>query len=535
MSVSGQRPGAPADPAEPGDATGPEPLGERVLVVDDEANVRTVLCALLERDGLAAVEAADGQAALDRLRDSPFAAVLTDLRMPGMDGLELLSRITRDHPGLPVVVITAHATVETAVQALRLGAFDFLTKPFDRDEIRTVVRKAVATGALAFRDAGPQEAGGRYRMVGCSPAMAEVYRLIARVATHGTAVLILGESGTGKELVARAIHEESPRGRKPFIKVNCAAIPPTLAESELFGHEKGAFSGAVLARPGRFELADGGTLFLDEIGEMPLEIQPKLLRVLQDGEVERVGSTAPRRVDVRIVAATNVDLSRAVAERRFREDLFFRLNVLPIRLPPLREHMEDLPLLAGRFLEGVAGKLGKKFTGISPALLEVLRSQRFPGNVRELENLVERMAILADGTVIDIQDLPAEYGGAPSGGSPPARETSPPGSMAAVGEQGGELKEQVRRAVEGVERNAILRALEATAWNVTRSAERLGFEPQGSPVEAPGLRDPAARAVTAKSFFREIPAEKALTRMENAICGHSVRNPVSLMHSEVES
>jgi DNA-binding NtrC family response regulator len=451
-----------------------EPLGERVLVVDDEANVRTVLCALLERDGLAAVQAAGGQEALERLRTAPFAAVLTDLKMPGVDGLELLSAVGREFPGMPVVLLTAHGTVETAIQAMRLGAFDFLTKPFDRDEVRTVVRKAVATGCHSFKDAQPGAAEGRFRMVGGSAGMQEVYRLIDRVAGHDTAVLILGESGTGKELVARAIHQESPRRDASFIKVNCAAIPPTLAESELFGHEKGAFSGAVLARPGKFELADRGTLFLDEIGEMPLEVQPKLLRALQDGEVERVGSTAPRHVNVRILAATNVDLGRAVAEKRFREDLFFRLSVVPIRLPPLRERPEDLPQLVTRFLADSGRKIGRAFSGVTPALFQALGSHAFPGNVRELENLIERMAILADGPLLDLVDLPPELRGG-AGDAPRPASGSAPASPSARGP----LKDQVRAAVQAVERNAILRALQATGWNVTRSAERLGVSRKG--------------------------------------------------------
>jgi DNA-binding NtrC family response regulator len=454
-----------------------EPLGERVLVVDDEANLRTVLCALLGRDGLAAVEASDGAQALERLRAAPFAAVLTDLRMPGMDGLELLSRVSEEFPALPVVLLTAHGTMETAVQALRRGAFDFLTKPFDSEEVRSVVRKAVATGCHAFRDAGPGAAEGRFRMVGGSAAMREVYRLIERVAGHDTSVLILGESGTGKELVARAIHEESPRRGQPFIKLNCAAVPASLAESELFGHEKGAFSGAVLARPGRFERADGGTLFLDEIGEMPLEVQPKLLRALQDGEVERVGGGTPRHVNVRILAATNVDLSRAVAEKRFREDLFFRLNVMPIRLPPLRERPEDLPPLLDRLLAQAAKKLGRTISGVSPDLLEVLTACPFPGNVRELENLVERMAILTEEAVLGLADLPPEYRAAAArpGPSPPlAGQAAGP-----AGESRGLLRDQVRSAVESVERNAILRALRASGWNVTRSAETLGLSRKG--------------------------------------------------------
>ncbi len=471
MKPNARRDDGPAGAPAGGEAA--EPLGERVLVVDDEPNIRTVLCELLRREGWTAVEAAGGAEAIEMLRRAPFSAVVSDLRMPGLDGLDLVSRAAEEFPGLPVVLLTAHGTVETAVQALRRGAFDFLTKPFDRDEVRAVVRKALATGSHAFRESGSAGGERSLRMVGDSPSMQEVYRLIGKVAALDAPVLILGESGTGKELVARAIHEGSPGQAEAFIKVNCAAIPPTLAESELFGHEKGAFSGAAAARPGRFELADGGTLFLDEVGEMPLEVQPKLLRALQDGEVERVGGTSSRRVKVRLVAATNLDLSRAVAEKRFREDLFFRLNVFPIRLPPLRERREDIPPLAERFLARVGRKLGRELQGLSPALMEMVKAQRFPGNVRELENLIERMAILASGSLLDVGDLPPEYRAGGAGADAAAAPApAPPGGDRC-------LKEEVRRAVEAVERNSILRALAQTDWNVTHAAERLGLSRKG--------------------------------------------------------
>ena len=450
-----------------------EPLLERVLVVDDEPNLRTVLCALLEREGLVAVEAPDGRAALEKLREAPFAAVITDLRMPGMDGLELLAKAQEEFPGLPVVLLTAHGTLETAVQALRRGAFDFLTKPFDREEVRAVVRKALASGLHAQSDAVVADRDAKFGMVGGSAALKGALDLLERVAPHDTPVLILGESGTGKELAARAIHELSPRRKEPFIKVNCAAIPLSLAESELFGHEKGAFSGAVCSRPGKFELADGGTLLLDEIGEMPLEMQPKILRALQEGEVERVGGPGPRKISVRVVAATNVDLARAVAEKRFREDLFYRLNVMPIRLPALRERVEDVPLLVESFLARIVKKLGRKLSGASPALVAALAAHPFPGNVRELENVVERMAILARGSQLELEDLPSEY----RAGAIAQIASSALGSPQT--NSSGNIKEDVARAVGAVERNAILKALEATGWNVTRSAERIGLSRKG--------------------------------------------------------
>ena len=322
------------------------PAKEQILVVDDEANLRRVLAAQLARDGYEVHTAGDGEQALAFLKEHHIDVVISDLRMPKLGGMDLLRSALRDHPNLPVVIITAHGTVDTAVEALKTGAFDYITKPFDQEEVRMIVRKALRTKELASRDAthvgvtDTQAAPGgtRFGIIGSGEAIQTLYALIDRVAATPTTVLVTGESGTGKELVARALHEHggSPDER-PFIKVNCAAIPKNLMESELFGYEKGAFTGAVGSKPGRFELASGGTLFLDEIGEIPLEMQVKLLRVLQEGEFERVGGVKTLSVEVRLVAATNRDLKKEIAAGTFREDLFYRLNVVPIPLPPLRE------------------------------------------------------------------------------------------------------------------------------------------------------------------------------------------------------
>nr|HMR10117.1 sigma-54 dependent transcriptional regulator [Polyangiaceae bacterium] len=332
------------------------PERKQILIVDDEPNLRRVLSAQLARDGYEVHTAEDGEGALDLLKEHHIDLVITDLRMPKMDGMELLRRAVELDDELPIVMITAHGTVDNAVEALKTGAFDYITKPFDQAEVRAIVRKALKTRDLSENEATrspatsvPAEA--RFGIIGTSQAILDIYDVIDRVAATPTTVLITGESGTGKELVARALHENSARKDKPFIKVNCAAIPRDLMESELFGYERGAFTGAVSSKPGRFELASGGTLFLDEIGTIPVEMQVKLLRALQESEFERVGGVKTLHVDVRLVAATNSDLKREIAAGAFREDLFYRLNVVPIRLPSLRERAADIELLARHFVE----------------------------------------------------------------------------------------------------------------------------------------------------------------------------------------
>jgi two-component system, NtrC family, response regulator AtoC len=445
---------------------------KRVLVADDELNMRRVLEAMLRREGYEVVTAANGVEALGGMgTKGGIHTVITDLKMPGLDGMGLLKRLSADYPDVPVVMITAHGSVESAVEAVKLGAFDYLEKPFEQEQIRQVVAKALNTYSLARRDARPEEPStehGRFRLVGQSPAIRQIYAVVEKVANTPSTVLISGESGTGKELIARALHENSARHAGPFIKINCAAIPKTLMESELFGYDKGAFTGAVGAKPGRFELAHGGTLFLDEIGEIPIEMQVKLLRVLQESEFERVGGIKTIKVDVRLVTATNRDLLAEVGAGAFREDLFYRLNVVPIHIPPLRERREDIPLLADHFIAKFNDRLKKEIATITPEAIERLVAYQWPGNIRELENLMERTMLFCEGPDILVSDLPPEVAGAP---------VSAAASAAASGDEARpapeSLKEAVRAETERVERDLIQRALDATSGNVTQAARKL--------------------------------------------------------------
>jgi DNA-binding NtrC family response regulator len=447
----------------------------RVLIADDETNLRRVLSAILEREGYDVLSAADGEEAL-ALMTNGIHTVITDLKMPRLDGMALLRRVAADWPDVPVIMITAHGSVDNAVEAVKLGAFDYIEKPFEREQIKIVVNKALATYDLARKTApSPAEAKagrGRYHLVGQSNAIQQVYQIIEKVADTPSTALITGESGTGKELIAKALHENSSRTGGPFIKINCAAIPKTLMESELFGYEKGAFTGAVGSKPGRFELADKGTLFLDEIGEIPVEMQVKLLRVLQESEFERVGGIKTIKVDVRLITATNRDLARECAAGNFREDLYYRLNVVPIHIPPLRERREDIPLLVDHFVAKFNERLKKNIGGIAPEALDRLVGHNWPGNIRELENVLERTILFCEGPRIEATDLPGEINaslsvplpvatGLPVSGDerPPSRPTS--------------LKEIVRQETERVERELIVRALEETSGNVTQAARKL--------------------------------------------------------------
>jgi len=430
----------------------------QVLIVDDEPNMRRVLAALLEREPCDVLQAGDGVEALQVLDDNVVHVIVADLRMPNMDGMELLKKVIARDPNLPFVVLTAHGTVDTAVEAMKLGAFDFITKPFEKDELLAIVRKALRSVRLDA--AAPPGESRRYRIIGESEPMRQVYAILDKVAATPTTVLITGESGTGKELVARALHARSRLATRPYIRVNCAAIPRELIESEFFGYEKGAFTGAVTSKPGRFELADGGTLFLDEIGEIPLEMQVKLLRAIQEHEFERVGGLRTLRVNVRLIAATNKDLARCVAEGTFREDLFYRLNVVSIRLPPLRERVEDIPPLCAHFIERFNERLGRRIEGFEPEAMAALRRHHWPGNVRELENLVERCVLFSEGPRIGLADLPEAVRGAA-------------GSSSAAPDDPLALKSQVKAAAERVERDLIDRALRLTDHNVTRAAKLL--------------------------------------------------------------
>ncbi|HTP51109.1 MAG TPA: sigma-54 dependent transcriptional regulator [Anaeromyxobacteraceae bacterium] len=443
-----------------------------LLIVDDELNIRRVLVAMLKREGYETTAAADGEQALAVLHRSPVDVVITDLIMPKLGGLELLKRVGTEFPDVPVIMITAHGTVDTAVEAMKAGAFDYITKPFEQDELKKVIVKATRARDLERQHLHPA-AGDAERppLVGQSAAMRAVYEVISKVADSPSTVLITGESGTGKELVALALHRGSSRRDQPLIKVNCAAIPKDLVESELFGYEKGAFTGAVGSKPGRFELADGGTLFLDEIGEIPVEMQVKLLRALQESEFEHVGGIKTIRVDVRLIAATNRDLKSLIAEGRFREDLFYRLNVVPIALPPLRERKEDIPPLTQHFVEKYDRRLGKKVERLDPDALEILLGYSWPGNIRELENLMERSVLFADGPVISASQLPESLREKTTGAPMPIAAVGPIGAIAAP--SGASMKEIVRQAQAELERELISRALEETDGNVTRAAKRL--------------------------------------------------------------
>jgi DNA-binding NtrC family response regulator len=437
-------------------------MTRRILIVDDEPSIRKVLAAHLRRFGHETETADDGAQAIAKLQEEPFHLVVTDLKMPNVDGMALLRWIHQNQPGLPVILITAFGTVETAVEAIKAGAFDYVTKPFDRDELQNVISKALATEQRNARRVQPPAEGAATGIIGTTPAMRDLSKLIDKVAPSPTTVLITGESGTGKELVARALHEGSDRARGPFIQINCGAIPEQLFEAELFGYERGAFTGAVGSKPGRFELASGGTLFLDEVGELPRDMQVKLLRALQERKVDRVGGLEPVAVDVRVVAATNVDLKKASDEGRFRSDLYYRLSVFPITLPPLRDRADDIPLLVEHFLRRFAERLGKRLVGVAPDAMAALVEYRWPGNIRELENLMERAVLLAEGDTIGLEELPGLSGSGPA--APPAEELEEL-----------DLKEYVRVHTARLERVRIQRVLEAEDGNVTRAARRLGI------------------------------------------------------------
>jgi two-component system, NtrC family, response regulator AtoC len=499
--------------------TEPKP---RVLVVDDEPNLRKVLGVMLQQAGHEVVTEADGESGLARVKSSPrgtFDVVISDLRMPGMDGMQLLRALVEEDPGLPVIILTAHGSVDTAVEAVKAGAFDFLEKPFDRAQIDKILGKAISTRRLSGPRTEPvvtlgagstgstgstgsstgSSAGPTWiddGMVGRSDSMTSVKEMIRTVAASPSTVLITGESGTGKELVARALHLGSERRAMPFIRVNCAAIPSTLVESELFGHERGAFTGAVSARQGRFELADGGTLFLDEVSEIPLEIQVKLLRAIQESEFERVGGVKTLRVDVRLIAATNRNLEEEIKDKRFREDLYYRLNVVPIHLPPLRERPEDVEPLLEHFLHRSNERLGKDVKGFDADALEALRAYSWQGNIRELENLVERMVLFASADLIGVGELPDSFTNVDGeDGEDDDDEEEDGGLPRAIrlplDSLGLDLKEAVKAGSRRIEEALIREALAQTDANVTRSARKLGISRRSlqSKMKELGLRE----------------------------------------------
>jgi two-component system, NtrC family, response regulator AtoC len=426
----------------------------RVLLVDDDVAVGRVLEALLGQSGFFAKHVDSARRALEQLDAAAFDVVVSDLRMPELDGLGLLGEIAQRWPDIPVVMLTAYATVPTAVECMRAGAADFLTKPFDRDEIVFVLDKVLRASAPA-RERVPDLPSGAGALIGSSNAMAEVYGLVRQAAPTLSTVLVLGESGTGKELVARAIHEHSPRARRPFVKVHCAALPDNLLESELFGYEKGAFTGAATRKPGRVEIAEGGTLFLDEIGDITPAMQVKLLRVLQDREYERLGGTATLRGDVRFVAATHRDLDAMVRAGSFREDLFYRLNVVPIWLPPLRDRPGDVPRLSRHFCTEAARRNGRIDASLDDRAVELLAAQPWRGNVRELQNFVERLVVLSPGSRIGEGDVRRELARQPVPSTPSDGSTL-----------------DVRR--DDAEREALMAALKRSSNNRSQAARLLG-------------------------------------------------------------
>jgi two-component system NtrC family response regulator len=440
------------------------PIRGRLLVVDDEAPQRLMLESLLGRAGFEVVSAADGNEALARLAQASFDLLLTDQRMPGMDGLELLDRARRAQGELPIVLMTAYGTVSTAVEAMKRGAADYLTKPFERDELLLVVEKVLRQHRLEHEVAALRGAlRDRWRLesiIGRSAPMQAVFELVERVGSTDVPVLITGESGTGKELVARAIHGRSRRAGGPFVALNCAAVPESLLESEFFGHERGAFTGAMRTQVGRFEQADGGTLLLDEIGAMRIDLQAKLLRAIQEHEVERLGAARPRRVDVRILASTCEDLEQSIRRKTFRDDLYYRLNVVPIHLPALRERAEDLPLLLDHFIAAAARKFGRPPMRVAPEVLDALEGHAWPGNVRELENCVERMVVLARGARLELEDLPPAV----------LRRGAPEGASVV----GFELPATGVRLLE-LERHLIVQALRRTRGSLRPAASLLGI------------------------------------------------------------
>jgi DNA-binding NtrC family response regulator len=427
-------------------------------VVDDEPGLRESFRLILDED-FEVIDVPDGASALEVVRYSQVDLVLLDIRLPGMDGIEVLERIKAMDEGVEVILVTAVRTVRTAVAAMKLGAFDYLTKPFEDDELLSIVRRALERRSLEREVVylrSELEQRHAWDLVGEHPDIQRLHRLVAQVARTTTTVLITGESGTGKELVARAIHREGPRRDKPFVAVNPAAIADTLMESELFGHERGAFTGAYQRKLGKFELAQGGTLFLDEIALLRPELQAKLLRVLQEREIERVGSGQTIKIDVRIIAATNADVPAAVAAGAFREDLYYRLNVVHLPVPPLRERIDDIELLVAHFIRRYNHEFGKRIQGLTPEAINALRAYRWPGNVRELQNVVERSVVLVDGPLIGMDDLPLEL------------------SLGAAGTTETDML-SLNEASDRFERQIVLRTLDRVDGNVSEAARVLGL------------------------------------------------------------
>jgi two-component system nitrogen regulation response regulator NtrX len=441
-------------------------MSEKILVVDDEESIRTSLAGILEDEDFSISFANDGIMALDMVRKNMPDLVLLDIWMPHMDGIETLQKIKEFNPSLMVIMMSGHGTIETAVKSTKMGAFDFIEKPLSLEKLLVTVRNALGMRRLrAENDSLRELAYGDRVMTGTSPLMMKLKGQIDLVAPTNASVLITGENGTGKELVARSIHFSSTRRDKPFVEINCAAIPEELIESELFGHEKGAFTGAVAQKKGKFDLADGGTIFLDEIGDMSLKTQAKVLRILQERKFERVGGTKTLEVDVRVIAATNKILEDEIKAGNFREDLFYRLNVVPFTVPPLRERKEDIPLLIDHFLQKCCGREGLEAKFFAPEAMELMKNHDWPGNVRELKNIVERLVIMTPGTRIDVADLPAHM-------------TAIANSREVIPQRLENVLEYstLREAREEFEKEFILQKLEENDWNVSKTAEVIELE-----------------------------------------------------------
>jgi two-component system NtrC family response regulator len=430
----------------------------RILIVDDEESQRQQLAGFLQKQGFAVATAESGSRGLDLCRDKSFEIALIDLKMPGMDGIELLGKLKELNPEIQVIMMTAYGSVETAVEAMRLGAYHYVNKPINLDELKLNISKALESHHLLMENKYlKEELEERYKglqIIGKSVAIKEVLSTVSRVAKTNSIVLIRGESGTGKELVARAIHGLSDRVEKRFVAVSCAALPETLFESELFGHEKGAFTGAIKSRDGRFEWADGGTLFLDEVGDIPPETQVKLLRVIESQQFERLGGRETIKVNVRIISATNQDLERKIREKSFREDLYYRLNVISIFIPPLRERREDILLLADHFIQKANQKCGKAIKGITPEVKDIILNYDWPGNVRELENVIERGVVLSRTEVMDKGDLPY---------------------LGLVTDRTFEDVSPASLSLKDMEKTHIVKVLRKTDWNLNKSADILGI------------------------------------------------------------
>jgi len=431
-----------------------------ILIVDDEKNIRRSVQMICTGEGFGAMTAENADAGLAALKSNQIDLVILDIMMPGMDGLTLLKKIHKQFPEIIVIMVSGHATVQNAVTATKEGAYDFIEKPISKEKLLISIKNALENSTLQKENIElKKQLTGKFEMVGESKAMKEILEQIAKVAPTNGRVLITGESGTGKELIARAIHENSLRKNSAFIKVNCAAIPEELIESELFGSEKGAYTGAHQTREGKFSLADGGTLLLDEVGDMSLNVQAKVLRVLQEGEFEKVGGHKTLKVDVRILAATNKDLEKETQADRFRDDLYFRLNVIPINSPPLRRRKNDIPILVQSFIESYASENGVRKKEVSSKAMEVLRGYDWPGNIREIKNMIERLMIMCSSDIIEVSDLPGNI-------------QSPTSKSVLKMESGMTLKE----VKENVEREFIISTLKKNGWNVSQTAKDLDVD-----------------------------------------------------------